>query len=53
MRVRKTTDNDIKIYCMCQHCNTFFDVTGKKRSLYCNSNCRSKHYYNKNKERKG
>lgn len=37
--------NKIKIYCKCEVCNNYFDVTGVKRSKYCSKSCRSKVYY--------
>jgi hypothetical protein len=34
-----------RIYCKCEHCENYFDVTGIKRRKYCSKSCVNKAYY--------
>ena len=35
----------ILIYCLCEMCGKYFEVSGVKRSKYCGRSCRDRDYY--------
>jgi hypothetical protein len=37
--------NKTIIYCRCEICQIYFDVTMVKRSKFCSKSCRDKKYY--------
>lgn len=42
--------NRPKIYCKCNQCDDYFEITISKRpSFYCSKQCNDKAYYNKKK----
>ena len=41
----KSRKNQISLYCKCEICNKYFEVTGRKRSKYCSRNCRDKAFH--------
>lgn len=43
----------ISVYCKCEVCSSYFDVTGKKRSRFCGKKCRDKDFYRRKLSKKG
>lgn len=43
-KMKRKPKKNIKIYCLCEQCGSYFDVTESRLSKYCSRKCRDKVY---------